>query len=71
MELKSTYDYIINKIKEEGALHVSLIDPDELKQSVTTAGKMAALADKAGTDMFFVGGSTAFCQNFMPSSSHL
>ncbi|MHA1793624.1 MAG: geranylgeranylglyceryl/heptaprenylglyceryl phosphate synthase [Promethearchaeota archaeon] len=61
----STYEYILNKIKEDGAIHASLIDPDEMKQSVATAGKMAAYADKAGTDVFFVGGSTCFNQTFI------
>ena len=61
----SHHDLIVNKIKQEGAVHVTLIDPDEMKQSAHTAGKMAALADKAGTDMFFVGGSTCFNQSFI------
>lgn len=59
------YELLASKIKQEGALHVTLIDPDEMKQSAHTAGKMAALADKAGTDLFFVGGSTCFDQAFI------
>ncbi len=65
MERSTQYEHILNKLKTDGALHVTLIDPDEMKQSALVAGKMAALADKAGTDMFFVGGSTCFSQAFI------
>ncbi|MHA1680702.1 MAG: geranylgeranylglyceryl/heptaprenylglyceryl phosphate synthase [Promethearchaeota archaeon] len=61
----STYNFLVRKIKEDGCIHASLIDPDEMKQSVATAGKMAAYADEAGTDVFFVGGSTCFNQTFI------
>ncbi|MBD3186289.1 geranylgeranylglyceryl/heptaprenylglyceryl phosphate synthase [Candidatus Bathyarchaeota archaeon] len=59
------YNHILTKIKQDGCLHASLIDPDEMKQSARTAGKMAAFADDAGTDVFFVGGSTCFNQRFI------
>jgi phosphoglycerol geranylgeranyltransferase len=65
MENNTSYNLIISKLKQEGALHASLIDPDEMKQPASVAGRMAELADKAGTDMFFVGGSTCFSQAFI------
>ncbi len=59
------YASILNKIEKEGAIHACLIDPDESKQSIENAGRMAALADQAGTDLFFIGGSTAFDQTYI------
>ncbi|MHA1730951.1 MAG: geranylgeranylglyceryl/heptaprenylglyceryl phosphate synthase [Promethearchaeota archaeon] len=59
------YEYILQKLKDDGAVHASLIDPDPLRQSPRTAGKMAAAAEAAGTDLIFVGGSTAFDQGFV------
>nr|MDO8113951.1 geranylgeranylglyceryl/heptaprenylglyceryl phosphate synthase [Candidatus Sigynarchaeota archaeon] len=65
MDRDTNYQAIMAKIKQEGALHATLIDPDELKQPAAIAGRMAEFADKAGTDMFFVGGSTCFDQAFI------
>ncbi len=62
---ESTYEYIINKINKDGALHFSLIDPDPLNQSPAKAGKLARCAEEAGTDAILVGGSTAFDQTFV------
>ncbi|MFX1309167.1 MAG: geranylgeranylglyceryl/heptaprenylglyceryl phosphate synthase [Promethearchaeota archaeon] len=62
---KSTYEYIINKINNEGALHFSLIDPDPLRQGPNKAAKMAKYAEDAGTDGILIGGSTVFDQNFV------
>ena len=62
---KSAYDYVINKINSEGALHFSLIDPDPLRQSPNKAAKMAKFAEQAGTDAILIGGSTVFNQNFV------
>ncbi|TFG04262.1 MAG: geranylgeranylglyceryl/heptaprenylglyceryl phosphate synthase [Promethearchaeota archaeon] len=65
-ELKSaTYEYIIDKLNQEGALHFSLIDPDPLRQSPSKAAKMAKTAEEAGTDAILVGGSTAFDQAYV------
>lgn len=61
----STYEFIINKINRDGALHFTLIDPDPLRQSPNKASKMALLAEKAGTDAILIGGSTVFDQNFV------
>ena len=62
---KRTYEYIINKINNEGTLHFSLIDPDPIKQSPSKAAKMALYAEQAGTDAILIGGSTVFDQRFV------
>jgi phosphoglycerol geranylgeranyltransferase len=61
----TTYEYILNKLNEEGALHFSLIDPDPLRQSPSKAARMAKYAEDAGTDAILVGGSTAFDQTYV------
>lgn len=45
-----------NVVKTQGAVHLTLIDPDS--QSPDTAGSMAAQAAEGGTDAIMVGGST-------------
>jgi phosphoglycerol geranylgeranyltransferase len=62
---KGTYEYLIKKINAEGALHLSLIDPDPLRQGPSKAAKMAKYAEDAGTDAVLIGGSTIFDQNFV------
>ena len=62
---KSTYEYIIKKLNNEGALHFSLIDPDPLRQGPNKAAKMAKYAEEAGTDAILIGGSTVFDQAFV------
>jgi phosphoglycerol geranylgeranyltransferase len=65
-ELKNaTYEYIIDKLNQDGALHFSLIDPDPLRQSPNKAARMAKLAEDAGSDAILVGGSTAFDQAYV------
>jgi phosphoglycerol geranylgeranyltransferase len=63
--VKSTYEYIVKKINNEGALHFSLIDPDPLRQGPSKAAKMAEYAEEAGTDAILIGGSTVFNQTFV------
>lgn len=67
----STYEYIINKLNLEGALHFSLIDPDPLRQSPNKAAKMARFAEDAGTDAILIGGSTVFDQNYVSKTIEL
>ena len=67
----ATYEYIINKLNQEGALHFSLIDPDPFNQSPNKAAKMAKLAEQAGTDAILVGGSTAFDQVYVDKTIEL
>ncbi|MHA2010027.1 MAG: phosphoglycerol geranylgeranyltransferase [Promethearchaeota archaeon] len=62
---KNTYEYIIKKVNNEGALHFSLIDPDPMRQSPNKAAKMAKFAEQAGTDAILIGGSTVFNQDFV------
>jgi len=62
---RSTYEYLIKKINNEGALHFSLIDPDPLRQGPIKAAKMAKYAEEAGTDAILIGGSTICDQNFV------
>ncbi|MFX0035707.1 MAG: geranylgeranylglyceryl/heptaprenylglyceryl phosphate synthase [Candidatus Hermodarchaeota archaeon] len=62
---KNTYEYIIKKINNDGALHFSLIDPDPLRQGPNKAAKMAKYAEDAGTDAILIGGSTVFDQSFV------
>ncbi len=57
--------YIIPKLKEQGVLHVSLIDPDPIRQSIEEAGQMGKLSAVAGTDLIFIGGSTCFDRSFI------
>ena len=66
-----TYNRIIEKINQDGALHFSLIDPDPLRQSPMKAAKLAKLCADAGTDAILVGGSTAFDQNFVDNTIEL
>ncbi|MHA1409107.1 MAG: geranylgeranylglyceryl/heptaprenylglyceryl phosphate synthase [Candidatus Odinarchaeia archaeon] len=49
---------LLSKLKKDGVLHFSLIDPDPLKQSCEDAATIAYLAEKSGTDAIMVGGST-------------
>ncbi|MHA1479721.1 MAG: geranylgeranylglyceryl/heptaprenylglyceryl phosphate synthase [Promethearchaeota archaeon] len=64
----STYEYLINKINQDGTLHFSLIDPDPTKQSPSKAGRMALYAEQAGTDAILIGGSTVFDQKFVDAT---
>lgn len=49
-------DYLEKVISEDGAAHLTLIDPAE--QDPSTAAKMAASAENAGTDALMIGGSS-------------
>ncbi len=54
------WNYLMNIINDGRAVHLTLIDPDPLRQSAEVAGIMAKYAAEAGTDAFMLGGSTAF-----------
>ncbi len=47
--------YILKKIEKEGALHLTLIDPEY--DSVEYVEKIVKICDECGTDAFLVGGS--------------
>jgi phosphoglycerol geranylgeranyltransferase len=51
---------LLEVLKKQGVVHLTLIDPDPVKQSADAAGKIANLAEAAGTDGIMIGGSTAF-----------
>lgn len=50
-------EYLEGKIATDGAVHLTLIDPDEQKPEL--AGEMVSSADSAGTDGIMIGGSTS------------
>ena len=54
--MKSVEKYLLDKIREFGNIHISLIDPEEIKQSETAF--LSKSLEKAGTDAIMVGGST-------------
>ncbi|TXT55473.1 MAG: Geranylgeranylglyceryl phosphate synthase [Promethearchaeota archaeon] len=59
------YEYLIDKINEDGVCHFSLIDPDPIRQSPRKAAKMAVYAQEAGSDAILIGGSTVFDQQYV------
>jgi len=48
--------YLLRKIREEGAIHLTLIDPENVTPE--KAGEIASKAEKAGTKAIMLGGST-------------
>lgn len=48
--------YLLSKIKKDGAIHLSLLDPEEV--SSAEASQISKEAEKAGTTAIMVGGST-------------
>jgi phosphoglycerol geranylgeranyltransferase len=58
-----TWKSLRRVIDEQGVAHLTLIDPDPIKQSPAEAGRIAKLAEQAGSNGIMVGGST------LPSSS--
>ncbi|MFW9933946.1 MAG: geranylgeranylglyceryl/heptaprenylglyceryl phosphate synthase [Candidatus Thorarchaeota archaeon] len=55
-----TWKSLLKTIEESGVAHLTLIDPDPMKQSAVVAGKIAKFAEQAGSNGIMVGGSTAF-----------
>ena len=60
MTKTKVWDYLMNIINDGFAVHLTLIDPDPIRQTAEDAGIVAKYAAEAGTDAFMVGGSTAF-----------
>ncbi len=56
-------EHLLDKIHCDGAIHITLIDPEE--ENTSSASKKVAEAEKGGTSAIMVGGSTAV------STSHL
>ena len=55
--------YLLSQIQEEGAIHITLIDPEKVTSSA--ASKIVKDASKSGTSAIMIGGST------FVSTSHL
>jgi phosphoglycerol geranylgeranyltransferase len=53
--------YLIEKIKTQGTIHLTLIDPEKIERS--DAYKIAKFSEKSGTTAIMVGGSTAVSVN--------
>ncbi|MBN2155645.1 MAG: geranylgeranylglyceryl/heptaprenylglyceryl phosphate synthase [Candidatus Lokiarchaeota archaeon] len=66
--MNEIYNKIVQQLQQEGVLHVSLIDPDPIKQTIEDAGKMAKIAAAAGTDIIFIGGSTCFDRAYIDNT---
>jgi len=49
-------DYLLNRLKNDGPLHMTLIDPE--KVDLDTIGSLVQQVEKAGTVAIMVGGST-------------
>ena len=60
MTKTKVWDYLMDIINNGLAVHLTLIDPDPIRQTAQEAGTIAKYAADAGTDAFMVGGSTAF-----------
>nr|MDO8090759.1 geranylgeranylglyceryl/heptaprenylglyceryl phosphate synthase [Candidatus Sigynarchaeota archaeon] len=60
MTKTKVWEYLMNIINDGFAVHLTLIDPDPIRQTAEDAGIVAKYAAEAGTDAFMVGGSTAF-----------
>lgn len=56
-------EHLLDKIRRDGAIHMTLIDPEE--EDIKSASKKVAEAERGGTSAIMVGGSTAM------SVSHL
>jgi len=49
--------YLLESIRKQGAIHLTLLDPEKVTRS--TAGALVKAIDKSGTAAIMVGGSTA------------
>ena len=58
MNKNRVWNYLQEKIAADGALHMSLIDPDLTFQTLPSIKRLIRYAHDAGTDAFMVGGST-------------
>jgi len=66
MTLKpSVKEYLINKIRREGSVHLSLLDPEDIP--LNRLPKIISDLQEAGSDGIMVGGSTLVDQEYMRS----
>ena len=54
--------YIYNKIRTDGAIHMTLIDPDK---NVKNLGTLASIAERAGTSAIMIGGSIGVSEKML------
>jgi phosphoglycerol geranylgeranyltransferase len=54
--MKKVERYLLDKIENEGCIHLTLVDPD--KSSSLDCSTVASMAEKGGTSAIMVGGST-------------
>ncbi len=59
------YDYLISKLRSEGALHFTLIDPDPIKVTPEEASEVAEFAERCGTSAIMVGGSIGVSEEYL------
>lgn len=57
------HDYIISKLKKDGALHFTLIDPDDVE--LDNIPNLVNIINKSGSDAIMVGGSTVVDQMYL------
>lgn len=57
MEIGPVERYLKSRIEEEGAIHITLIDPEDSPPA--RASELAQMAEEAGSSAIMVGGSTA------------
>lgn len=55
--MRSVERYIMEKIRVEGSIHMTLVDPEKVTPSIV--GQIAKEAEEAGTAAIMIGGSTA------------
>ena len=61
----TVYEYIMERLREEGALHFTLIDPDPSKINADIAEDMAKSAEDSGSAAIMIGGSIGVCEKFL------
>ena len=58
MKSATVWAYLNDFFNRETPVHLTLIDPDPIRQSAEEATKVAQLAEQAGTNAIMIGGST-------------
>lgn len=56
-------EYIINRLKKDGALHMALIDPEDIE--IDELGHLTNIINSSGTDALMIGGSTVSDQEYL------
>jgi len=66
MNIGKVENYLNNKIKEKGCIHVILIDPEKLYK--IDFRKLCNVVEKAGTSAILVGGSTGITESIIANT---